>query len=123
VKRNADDRLAGRASPLVGKIAGRPELFQTLAIQLAMQLLHKALQRRAFQLEPQVTNGFAKDLLNFRRGFFKGGAQARSAKRLAQGLLPQQLLPAYLARALTALTYVKSMGCLISPGLRHRCPA
>src|SRR5580765_1254980 len=48
VKRNTDHGLARRASPFVREIAGRPELRESLAAQLRIELVNEALDRRAF---------------------------------------------------------------------------
>ena len=82
-------------SPLVSEIACRTKFLETFALKFAIELLHKALQRRPFQLQPQVAYGLAQNFLDFRRCFFKGGAQADSARRLAHASFLEQCLPAY----------------------------
>src|SRR5205823_7750993 len=54
VKGDANDRLTRGTAPLVAQIAERAELLQPLAIELAIELLHKALQRGAFEFESQL---------------------------------------------------------------------
>jgi len=50
IERNANDRLAGRTSPLIGEIAPRRKPLEALAVQFPLELLHEALQRRSLQL-------------------------------------------------------------------------
>ncbi len=53
VERQADHRHPGRAAPLIGQVALRPER-DALALQLRVELVDVALQGRALQVEPQV---------------------------------------------------------------------
>ena len=57
IKRYADDGFARGAAPLVREIAFRAKFFQPFAIEFAIKLLNKTLQRRAFQPKPEITDG------------------------------------------------------------------
>ncbi len=71
IERNADDRLARRAAPLIGEITKRTELVDALRFQLAIKLLHESFQRRTLEFEPEFTNGLGEYLLEFSSGFFE----------------------------------------------------
>src|SRR5579859_2988034 len=71
VERNADERLAGGTSPLIGEIARRTELVDALGLQFAIELLNESLDRRSLELEPKFANGLGKNLLEFLSGLFE----------------------------------------------------
>ena len=56
VKRNPNDRLARRASPLVRQVASGTKLFESLRHQFAIELLDEPLHRRSLELQPQFAN-------------------------------------------------------------------
>ncbi len=56
VKRNPNHRFSRRTSPLVGQVADGPKFGQSLGIELAIQLLNEALDRRTLQLQAELTN-------------------------------------------------------------------
>src|SRR6185312_14289947 len=95
IERNSNDGFTGRASPLVSEITRGTKFLETFTLKFAIELLHKALQRRSFQFQPQIAYGLAQDFLDFGRCFFKGCAQAYSARRLAHAQFLEQCLPAY----------------------------
>ncbi len=68
IKRNPNNRLARRASPLIGQITSRTKLSQPLSVQLAIELFHKPLHRRPSQRKPQLANRPAKEF-QVRSGF------------------------------------------------------
>src|ERR1700751_325297 len=71
IKRNADDRLARRTSPLIGEIALRTEFVDAFGFQFSIKLLNESFQRRTLELQPQFANGLGEYLLEFRSGFFE----------------------------------------------------
>ena len=56
IKRNPDNRLARRASPLIGQVTSRTKFRQTLGVQLAIKLFDKPLHRRPGKRKPQLSN-------------------------------------------------------------------
>jgi hypothetical protein len=83
IERDADDRLAGRAAPLVREIAERAELPDPLPLQLPVESLDRPLERRAFELETQLLDRLGEDFLDVRRRFFEGlqGSPKRVARK------------------------------------------
>src|ERR1017187_2991973 len=67
IKRNPNNRLARRASPLIGQITSRTKLNKPLGVQLAIKLFHKPLHRRPSKRKPQLANRPAQKFLV--RGF------------------------------------------------------
>src|ERR1035441_2677581 len=67
IKRNPNNRLARRASPLIGQITSRTKLSKPLSLQFAIKLFDKPLHRRPGKRKPQLTNRPAEELLV--RGF------------------------------------------------------
>ena len=72
IERDPDHGLAGRTAPFVGQIAERAKFLQALAFELAVKLLNVPFEVRSFELEPELLDGLGQDLLDIRRGFFKG---------------------------------------------------
>jgi hypothetical protein len=70
IKRNANHGLARRATPLVRQITGWMKFLEFFAVQFAIQLLHKTLQRRALDLQAQLADRLFEDLLSTRVSFF-----------------------------------------------------
>ena len=54
VERDADHRLAVGTAPLVGQVAGRAELVEALLLELAVELLDEALDRRALESQSEL---------------------------------------------------------------------
>src|SRR6185437_2584122 len=127
IKRYSDHRLTGRTSPFVGEIAKRPELLQAFGFQLAVKLLHKALERRAFELEPQLPEGLAQYLLNFRRRFFKSrhsGLVWRLARRsLARLLVDLQACKHFDSGGLEADSLNGTLSAITSRRRTEGCPS
>ena len=71
IERNADDGLAGRASPFIGEITKRTELVDALGFQFAIKLLDESFERRALEFEPEFANGLGENLLEFGSGFLE----------------------------------------------------
>ena len=71
VKGDPDDRLAGRAAPLVGEIADGTEAPEALAVELTVELLDEPLDRRALQPQPQLLDALAQKLLDLGRGLLE----------------------------------------------------
>jgi hypothetical protein len=67
IERDADDRLAVRAGPLVAQVAGGAEGLQALGRQLAVELLDVLLHHRALELEPELPDGAGEQLARFGR--------------------------------------------------------
>ena len=71
VERDADDRLAVGASPLVGEVAHRAEVAHALALELAIELMDEALDRRAFEAKTQLADALPEELFHICRVFSK----------------------------------------------------
>src|SRR6202040_275319 len=56
VKRDSDDRLAPRASPLVGQIKLRAKFRQPLCVQFTAKLLDETLDRRPAEFKAQLAD-------------------------------------------------------------------
>src|SRR5206468_1483499 len=69
-------RLAGRAAPLIAQVAKRAKLVDAPSLQLTVELLHQTLQRRAFELQPQLANGAGEDLLELGLCLLEAGHRA-----------------------------------------------
>ena len=63
IKRNPNNRLARRTSPLIGQVTSRTKLSQPLSVQLAIELFDKALHRRPGKRKPQLANRPAQKFL------------------------------------------------------------
>src|SRR5436190_2683419 len=76
IEGDADHRLPVGTPPFVGQVADGLELLETLALQLAMELVYEALDRRAFELEPELVDlllkqlDFGRGLADFGSGYF-----------------------------------------------------
>src|SRR5262249_46968092 len=71
IERNADHRLAVGTAPLVGEIAQRTKALESLALELAVELKHVALDRRAFELEPKLADALAEKIPDVRGSAFE----------------------------------------------------
>src|ERR1700687_2525394 len=56
IKRNPDNRLARRASPLIRQVNGWTKFRQPLRLQFAIELFDKAFDRRPSKRKPQLAN-------------------------------------------------------------------
>ena len=62
-------------APLVSEITRQTKFLKAFTLKFAIELLHKALQRRSFQLQPQVAYGLAQN------SWTSGGAFSKAARK------------------------------------------
>src|SRR5208282_4710832 len=116
VERNPDNRLARRASPLIGQVTSRTKLRQPLGVQLAIKLFDKPLHRRPSQRKPQLADRPAqkfavRDLLRGRFSFCDVGVSHNAMHFCcAQALAHKEsrTAPAHMGR--DSITTVSSNG-------------
>jgi hypothetical protein len=60
VERDSDDRLLGRAPPLVREIRGRVEALESLGLEVPVEVGDVSLHGRALELEPEPADALAK---------------------------------------------------------------
>jgi hypothetical protein len=73
VERNADHRLPIGAAPPVGEVTHRTRALESLAVQLAMELMDEALDRGTFEPQSQLADALAEEGFDFRRGLLEIG--------------------------------------------------
>ena len=71
VEGNADDGLAGGASPFIGEIAMRTEFVDAFGFQFPIELLDESFEGRTLEFEPEFANGPGEYLLEFGLGFLE----------------------------------------------------
>jgi hypothetical protein len=73
VERDPDDRLLGRAPPLVGEIGGRAEALESLGLELPVEVGDVSLHGRALELEPEPVDTLAKQRFQVGSSRFEPG--------------------------------------------------
>jgi hypothetical protein len=77
IEGDADHGLPVGTAPFVGEVADRAEVLETLALELAVELVHKALDRRAFEAQAELADALAKQLAELGRSLLKFGHEGR----------------------------------------------
>jgi len=71
IERNSDDGFHAGAAPLISEVALGAKAFESLGLELFVELLNESLEWGAFQFEAELLNRLGEDFLDFDRCFFE----------------------------------------------------